>query len=306
MDDRLCRILADAPPGTWSRAVTRIAAVRRYLEEGDRSVESVDRHAAAAGIGRSLFYRLTRTYCAADVTSADRSDRVGAWNVHEGTLNAVSDAMDELGAGAPLSTVLERSRELCRMRDVPLATGQIVRTRYGRTGAGTAIAERLRLTNDFAFDRTALELLVSGADGRPRRAVLSCIVDMRDGVLRTHALTAGDPVATDLRHMFACRGASTGTLSIAEAERCAHGIDIAALAREWGLSPFLNDRRRSGAIVRAAVGSRLGRIELVERRGDAAIGTSHVDLGTARCVVDHLINRHASARRSSPTIDSRR
>ncbi|QXT34920.1 hypothetical protein KV697_14190 [Sphingomonas sanguinis] len=292
-------MLADAPPATWSRAITRIAAIRRYLEEGDRSVESVDRHAAAAGIGRSLFYRLTRTYSVADVKSEGRSDRVGAWNVHEGTLDAVSDAMDELGAGASLSMVLERSRELCRARGVPLATSQIVRTRYGRNGAGTAIGERVRLTNDFAFDRTALELVVPGGDGMPCRAVLSCIVDMRDGVLSTHALTAGNPSASDVRDMFALGGASIGTLSIAEAERCAHGIDIAAIARDWGFTPLLNDRRRSGAIVRAAVGSRLGRIELVERRGDAAVGASHVDLGTARCVVDHLIDRHASARRSS-------
>lgn len=298
MDVRICRLLADAPPSTWSRAIRRLTAVQRYLEEGDRSVASVDRHAAGVGIGRSLFYRLTRIYSAVDVHSSGRPDRSKAWNVHPGTLTAVSDAMDELGPGASLSIVLERSRELCRLRGMPLATGQIVRTRFGRVGAGTAIADRVRLTNDFAFDRTALELAVAAVDGRPGRAVLSCIVDMRDGVLRAHVLTVGVPAAADLQDLFTSSRLSTGTVSIAEAEERTLGIDIAAIARDQGLVPFLNDRRRSGAIIRAAVGARLGRIDLVERRGSEGSAESHVDIATARSVVSHLVDRHGSARRS--------
>lgn len=292
MDERTCRLLAGTPPSAWSRAVTRLTAVRSYLEEGDRSIAAVDQHAAAAGIGRSLFYRLARSYCSGGDASSARSDRAKAWNVHPGTLAAVSDAMDELGTGASLSIVLERSRELCRVRGVPLATGQIVRTRHGRTGAGKAIADRVRLANDFAFDRTALDLTVPDDYDRPSRAVLSCIVDMRDGVLRAHVVTAGEPGASDLRHMFESSRPSTGTISIAQAERSAHGIDIAALSRECGFVPFLNDRRRSGAIVRAAVGARLGRIDLVERRAEAEPKEIHIDLATARCVVSYLIERH--------------
>lgn len=296
MDERTCRLLAGTPPNAWSRALTRLTAVRDYLEGGDRSVAAVDRHAAAAGIGRSLFYRLARSYSAGEAKAATRSDRAKAWNVHPGTLATVSDAMNELGTAASLSMVLERSRELCRTRAVPLATAQIVRTRHGRAGAGTAIADRVRLASDFAFDRTAMDLTVPDDHDRPSRAVLSCIMDMRDGVLSAHVVTAGEPGASDLRNMFEASGASTGTISIAQAERCAHGIDIAELARACGFVPFLNDRRRSGAIVRAAVGARLGRIDLVERRTDSHPKEIHVDLATARCVVAHLIDQHREGR----------
>lgn len=303
MDERTCRLLAIAPPGSWSRSIVRLAAVRRYLEEGDRSVAAVDRHAAAAGIRRSLFYDLARIYAAADRTEAVGVAPSKAQGVHAGTVSAITDAMTQLGASASLSMVLERSREICRERGVPLATGQIVRTRYGRIGAGSATGERVRLSSDLAFDRTVLDLAVPAVGGGSIRVVLSCIVDMHAGVLRAHVLTAGDPSASDLRDMFLTLADVTGTLSIAESERSAHGIDIAALAREHGLVPFLNDRRRPGVIVRAAFGSRIGRIELVERRAQAKPRKVDTDLETARSVIAYLIRQHRSVGRSSLKTD---
>jgi transposase-like protein len=117
-DRRTRALLADAPPQNWETARRRLAAVRRYLEGGERSAKVVDAYAAEIGIGRSLFYRLARIYAEeGSVLEGHPQEDVEPDSAEQLTMQA----MERAGTAASQAQIFRSVTEICdeRGRDVP-------------------------------------------------------------------------------------------------------------------------------------------------------------------------------------------
>lgn len=290
MDDRASAVMADMPPSTWREARRRLALVRRYVDGGERSAAEAERLAREAGIGRSLFYRLVRIYEARPSTrNATPVDGEGeASSATNPTVEAISEAITRLGAAATQAKTLRAASALCQARVQPLPTPRMVRVAFTRELAGKDLAARFGATARLAFDRTVLDLVLETPEGITN-AQLSCVIDLQAGRVVRHRVTAGPPALYDVAHVLAFDEARDG-LVVSASDEVLSGLAVRVLSAEVIPPPQLS-RWRMGAVVRAALGLRLGRVNLLERAPAPSSGSDAVDLDTARQVVGELLRR---------------
>lgn len=289
MDDRVSAVMADMSPSTWPEARRRLALVRRYVEGGERSAVEAERLAREAGIGRSLFYRLVRIYETHSPLQkpSPRNDRCATPAVSDPTADAISEAIARLGPAATQAKTLRAATALCQARGQPLPTPRMVRAAFTKELAGKDLALRFGTTARLAVDRTMLDIVLDTADGFAG-AQLTCLIDLENGRVIRQQVTAGPPAFDDVAELLTVVGDCDGVV-LSASDDVLHELTARALSGQGASAPQMS-RWRTGAVVRACLGLRLGRVSLLERSPDPA-GVEAVDLETARHVVRELLRR---------------
>lgn len=275
--------LAEIVPARWAETRRRIVAVRRLLREEDQSGPTIMRYADELGVSRQMIYKLigiVRKWDAANGAPPDPT----RWRSKDGdTAAAVRDALTELGRGALAEQVLARAGEIAAARGVAKPTRPQVYVAMGRTGAGTALARRLRLASGgLLLDAAPLSVGVARDDPR-RPAVLTGACDLDLGGLAAWTITDGPPDAEALRLLLCSAGASPISPPMATA-----ALRATAGAPELAAPP---GRVRAGSAIKAAVGGVVGRIKLLPQPALARDATiSVVSPGDLRRVMQEVLN----------------
>ncbi len=254
--------LAELPTTQWEQAKERVAVVRRYLREGDTSMHAVTRHADEIGLGRGMFYRLVNVVKAWDECKEPVRPKAPRRPTDVASASLAQEAVDLAGPAATLEQAIARAVELATGRGIAPPSERAIRGAYGRVRSGRATRERLKLPGRFAIDATALEATV--ADGHaPAIAVLTAVVDMRDGTLVAWRLTAGEADGPTLSHML---DVSLATLSVTRAITVSSALPdgIGTLLARSSIK-VEEQRVAGGSILKAVLGSRIGRIRLLPR-----------------------------------------
>ncbi len=281
-------MLADSHPGKWDEARRRLAIVRRYLRQPDRSAAMAEQYARQAGIGRSLFYRLARTYAG----SAKASDDVASMEDVDPSVNIMARAVESAGHSASPAQIYRTAAELSRVEGRAPPSRKSVRTHVANTLAGGSIAERMRLNADFAIDRAVLDLDVRHGTGPSEAAQLVCVVDLRRGAIVRHRLSAGEPGTDQAAQMADFDDIASGRIALSESDPvlCSDPMRSAIAGSSGRL---VVGRWHVGAAIRAVVGLRIGRVALLARVPGSAGRREPVAFDTACQVLDELLLPYA-------------
>lgn len=298
-DARVRAMLAETSPRYWDEAQRRLAVVRRYVTEGDRSIAAVDDHARQAGISRSLFYRLARIYSKGVGFSAGEYPKVEADADVDSATDLTARAIDLAGPSASGSQVYRTVVALSRAEGIEAPSPREVRPRTVEMLAGRSIAARMGLNADFAMDRAVLDLDVGGV-GSPRPAHLVCLVDLARGAIVRHLLTVGGPTSDQLAPLARCEEVRGFRVAISQSDASIFVEPVrSALAEASGR--LVIGRWQAGTAIRAVVGLKLGKVALLARIPKAARALTPVGFDTACRVVDQLLEQYAP--RSDETDD---
>ncbi|MGC5796016.1 hypothetical protein [Sphingomonas sp. NFX23] len=254
--------LAELPTTQWEQAKERVAVVRRYLRQGDTSMHAVTRHAHEIGLGRGMFYRLVKVVKAWDECKEPVRPKAPRRPTDVASALLAREAVDLAGPAATLEQAIARAVELATDRGTIPPSERAIRGAYGRVRSGRATRERLKLPGRFAIDATALEATV--ADGHaPAIAVLTAVVDMRDGMLVAWRLSAGEADAATLSQLIDVSLPDLlATRAITVSSALPDGIGP-LLAR--GSIEIAERRTAGGSILKAVLGSKIGRIRILPR-----------------------------------------
>lgn len=293
-------MLADSHPRKWDEARRRLAIVRRYLRQPDRSAAMAEQYARQAGIGRSLFYRLARTYAGSPRESrtvapaedaASKKDAASTEDVKP-TVNIMARAVEAAGHSASPAQIYRTAAELSRADGLTPPSRKWVRTHVANMLAGGSIAERMRLNADFAIDRAVLDLDVRSGTGPSEAAQLVCVVDLRRGAIVRHRLSAGEPGTEQVAHIADCDDIASGRIALSESDPvlCSDPMRSAIAGSSGRL---VVGRWHVGAAIRAVVGLRIGRVALLARVPGSAGRREPVVFDTACQVMDELLLPYA-------------
>ncbi len=293
-------MLADSHPRKWDEARRRLAIVRRYLRQPDRSAAMAEQYARQAGIGRSLFYRLARTYAGSQQESrtvapaedaASTKDAASTEDVTP-TVNIMARAVEAAGHSASPAQIYRTAVELSRADGLIPPSRKSVRTHVANMLAGGSIAERMRLNADFAIDRAVLDLDVRSSTGPSEAAQLVCVVDLRRGAIVRHRLSAGEPGTEQVAQIADCDDITSGRIALSESDPvlCSDPMRSAIAGSSGRL---VVGRWHVGASIRAVVGLRIGRVALLARVPGSAGRREPVAFDTAWQVMDELLLPYA-------------
>lgn len=290
MDSRLTQNLAELPPVQWAEAKRRHRILTRYLAGSDRTTEVADRYAKEMGVGRSLFYSLARVLRERrDDRSTKAFSRSSAKAVDPRTAAAVGDSMKALGAGARPTAVFAEARRLCIERGDPLPSKRQIRTRHVRPGAGKEAAARLRVDAHVALDAGMLALSIDD-HLEPKIAHLVTLLDLREGSVLDHLITAGVPTFRDALTLLNRMPETEDPIRLVLPIERLTGPLHQHLASRRSIRIVKVGRLSPGSAVRAVLGDRLGRIPLLRRSPSASATKTTSDLQTVRAVVARLID----------------
>lgn len=301
MDPKTRDLLVDLAPQNWREAQRRIEAVRTYLTSDRPTAELADRLAAEVGIRRSLFYRLASIMRegAAEVPPSGR--QIARSRRDAAIEQVVADAIARCGPTASTASVLRTARAIGTARGVDGITQSMVRTRAGRSGAGSATGARLDVEAGFMLDRIGLRIPVPENVGPDGRYQLTGVVDLRRGKVVAHAVTFGKPTLQDVAAVLAAGVAKGATLAFPSRDACLRRLVRAAAEDAVETPTLVGAGCRAGAAMRAALGARLGRIELVERAAPDGADDAAVELSDVRAVVAELMRIHGAQPPESPS-----
>jgi hypothetical protein len=284
MDARTRALLAETFPPTWDETRRRMAVVRRYLRETDRTAATADRYAKEIGIGRSLFYRLASVYQSTrDVrsTADGKRKKDPSWQI-------TADAIAITGSSAHLAQIFRTVVELSRARGVAPPSRSKVRAHSVPMLAGASIAARMALSSDFAIDRAILRMSTVGGDGRVKVAELSCIVDLNKGTIIRHILSAGPPRSDEIVGLARDPAVKSTRIAISESDKVISADPVRAAVVDNSCS-IVPGRWKAGTAVRAVVGLRLGRVPLLSKMPATAELLEPVSSDTATQVIGELL-----------------
>jgi len=251
-------------------------------------MDAVTRHAEELGIGRGMFYRLVRVVKVWDDSKEPARPRARRKPADAASATLASEAVARSGLGASLEEAIAAAVLLARSRGVAPPSERAIRGAYGLVRAGHAIRDRLKLGGSFAIDATALEVSITTGEAGSI-AVLTAVVDLRTGTLVTWRISAGEADPSTLSLLVegalpSLAGVRSITVSSALPNAIRPILVDAGIATEEQGGP-------GGAILKAALGAKIGRIRLLPRyfsRG-SEIETPMVKFDDLHAVVTELL-----------------
>lgn len=151
------------------------------------------------------------------------------------------------------------------------------------------------------LDRIGLRIPVPENVGPDGRYQLTGVVDLRRGKVVAHAVTFGKPTLQDVAAVLAAGVAKGATLAFPSRDACLRRLVRAAAEDAVETPTLVGAGCRAGAAMRAALGARLGRIELVERAAPDGADDAAVELSDVRAVVAELMRIHGAQPPESPS-----
>lgn len=287
IDARARAMLSETAPQYWDEARRRLAIVRRYVAQGDRSIAVVDEYARQAGIGRSLFYRLARIYSKGVAPLAGHDPKGEAGKDPDPATDLTARAIEHAGPSASGSQVYRTVVELSKAEGIATPTPRGVRLRTVEMLAGRSIAARMGLVADFALDRAVLNLDVGGG-GPVRSAQLVCVVDLKRGTIVRHLLSAGTPSSDQVVSLARCDAVRGGLVAISQSDVSLFTEPVRSVLVE-GSGRLVIGRWKTGTAIRAVAGLKIGKVALLARIPKSPQSMTRVDFDTARHVIDLLL-----------------
>lgn len=293
IDARARALLAESTPQRWDEARRRLALVRLYLGETDRSAVVAERYAGQAGIGRSLFYRLARIYSQTPKKSAtdDPGDR------REPTPGITARAIERAGPSASPAQLFRTAVELSIAEGLAPPSRKAFRTQTAAMLAGESIAARMRLNAEFAIDRAILDMDVDTGTGPCEPGQLVCVVDLVRGTIVRHALCVGRPPSDRIVPLVCPEEIGSSRIAVSESDDALF-IQPVRSAIASASSRLVVGRWHLGTAVRAVVGLRIGKVALLSRLPGSTHGRTPVSFDTARQVVEQLMIPYVGGDRS--------
>lgn len=297
VDSILVEDLAVTPPQLWPKRIQRFEVLKRIAAIEMPTARQIDDAAARLKLGRRQFYALLARHRRRFVDGNTSGPKTGChYSIDPSKEALIREALDRAGPGARLVQVCDEAKRLAIQRGMVAPSETSIRTRFGKTQHGVDLRRRLATRCDWLADTAALDLCVEGPVG-PFSAYLFAIVDTCSGAIMHHCLFAGRPSKDDIASavtVFAERGQSmVGNPQI--------GLVDSLLGETNGLHLWTNWRAvkgsqarvlLEGSVIRAAVGSKLGRIALRERKTTMSKqGMAPVPLGHAQAVVALVISQ---------------
>lgn len=285
-------MLADRPPISWAEAKKRLSIVHEYSVAAERSKAHAEACAERMGVGLTLFYRLLDAYGRSRRETTRPIRRAVRAEVHE----RIMDAIAEAGREASPAQILRRASQMCDEANLPKPSQQAVRIRYWQATEHGIPKRRFGMAFDHVLDRAHLDVNV-GDEGESTSAMLTCVLDVANGSIVGHFVSAGEPAiqeVVDLVRSALLTGSSIGTSA---SDGLLHGRELMEGLRDQEVAVLVG-HWRMGAMIRSAVGLRLGRVRLLERLPSTGVATQPIDLATAVGVVAELVSR--SSRQGGP------
>lgn len=284
IDARARAMLIESVPAKWDEVRRRLALVRLYLRDADRSAAAAEAYARQAGIGRSLFYRLARVY--ADKAEASATGR--QTDNPQPSPNITAKAIEQAGPTASPAQIFRMAVELSRTEGMAPPSRKAVRTHAAAMLAGESIAARMRLKADFAIDRAILDLDIDAGVGPSKSGQLVCIVDLNHGTIVRHHLSVGQPSSDQIVSLARFDRAASSRIALSESDAVLFAEPVRSAIAENSNSLVVG-RWHVGTAIRAVVGLKIGRVALLARLPRSKERRSTVAYDTARQVVEELL-----------------
>lgn len=262
MEDIPASRLAEMPASQWEEAKRRIAVVRRYIREGDNSMATSAKYEASLGLRRGMFHRLVRMVKGWDAAPERTRLRPRQAPSDVAAEAAAREAVERAGLSATLEEAINTAIVIAAERRSPPPTMGALRHAHASVPAGPGIASRLGLTGGLALDSSAIAARVTQDDGSPALAVLTAIVDTKSGRFATWSVTAGPPMPMVVGSMLDDLPQGSNGMSMTVSTEIQGAFR--EMLEQHGF-PLTVDRIRTGTIIRAAIGARLGRIAILPR-----------------------------------------
>jgi len=199
LEKMLIAQLMDMPSHQWARAIERHRVFAEYCSIARPNAEDVERCGQKLGLKRRGFYRLLRIFKdqSSDTYRRAVSTKAGSMLAAD-VERLIVAAIDQQGASARLSGVIEKVRALCTAANVTAPSVSAIRARFGRAPKASKLHAQIPVLNDWLLDSCVLRLSVQSSDGRIGAAKLTAVFDVRTGRVIAHQLTNADESPSEL------------------------------------------------------------------------------------------------------------
>lgn len=313
MADQVAAYLSRLPPSKWQAALERAGIVQEYLELERPSKHDAARFAERLGLQTRMFYGVVRAFKEARDGLPKLEPRADTGAVDPRAIQAIEEAIAELGPGAGESAVFALAERKCAQVGAAMPSITVVRTRVGRRVANPDVASRIRREADLVLDASGLGVDILTPAGTIAPAILCALIHLPSGALLGHTAVAGKPSTADLVDtILIARGTGDGSgvgrqLSLLVSSPIQQlptslldQLSVAGIEYD----PLGSERLRGGLALVASLGLRLGRIPLQPRRlgPRSSRRMPLATLGQLRSIIDRLVEeRNASLETKPPS-----
>lgn len=311
MADQVAAYLSRLPPSKWQAALERAGIVQQYLALERPSKQDAARFAERLGLQTRMFYGVVRAFKDAGDGLPKVEHRADTDAVDQRAIQAIEEAMAELGPGAGESAVFSLAERKCEQVGATMPSITVVRTRVGRRVANPDVASRIRRDGDLVLDASGLGVDILTPAGGIAPAALCALIHLPSGALLGHTTVAGKPSMADLVDtILMARGTGDGasdgrrlSLLVSSSIQQLPTTLLSQLSTAGiEYDPLGSERLRGGLALAASLGLRLGRIPLQPRRlGSRSTRRMPLAaLGQLRSIVDTLVEERNAALDTNP------
>lgn len=307
MDEVLIAQLAALPPHRWPKAIARHRTIAEYDATPGNSARGVEQVAKRLEVSIGGFYRLLRTFRAAQDGQPPNPSRHGlSRHIGDKAERIIQTAILQAGPRAKLSEVQRELRQICGEAGLPVPSERSIRTRLGDQPPTPRLRARIGNGHALLLDSCALRIGLTKSGSRMDIAHLLGVFEIDSGRTLAHRIVAGAPLQDDVGNLLDQLTGDRPSLP---------GLPMGAtryfgqLFRQTGSGPGADDRfaiidphyvGRTALGFASIFGSRIGRIELNAFAPSAPKLDYALPLAEVAPVVDFLI-----ARRNAELVASR-
>ena len=286
--------LTASPPQNWNRILLRWRILAPHICRNNLTRREVDRIAEAAQISRRQVYadlRKYRHYVSGDPV---KGPMTGVhYHICQRQEQVIAEVIENMSGGAKLHEVIKEIGRICARRQVNIPSATAIGTRFGKVSAAVNLKGRLITRCDAVLDICGLPIESRDHDGNVRSLHLLTILDTLDGAVLNYRLSVGFPPPREVQNLIAAYAKeSPSSIRLLLTKAFADSVEILSAGIPAGVVLDYSRNIRAGRAIKAALGSRLGRIKLRIDQKTWAHGSElpPVDFSMADAVIRRLSN----------------
>lgn len=307
--ERFARLVADLSPAGWAVTRRRIDVIEGLIATENRPWGAVGDAADSLGMDRRNFVRLVEAYRAVRDAGSFVS-QAGRKRMTPPRIEAlIAEAIKRLGPGASSERVHQQVIAECNALGLPAPGISTIRVRMSDTPDRPDVQGALDIDADLLLDIAPLRLPLRIGE-RSATAHLTALIDTPTGRVIAHALTPGEPDASQVREVLSplLVGDGQAARKLAHTRLVRLEASVVELVARASVTVDHAGSRglAAGAGLRAIFGGRIGRIKILERDPVSFLEGEPVSIEDARAVADLLVSRRNATVPPVPEIRSRR